>query len=203
MDGWSTFELVDFLVTRGQHYLDEKSIKVKVIIVTLRQLLKTKCRRSVSDMENVYLLIMNKYLKRKHSQVLYACMQLIGIFFERSQWFRDKMLLEMTKILDVVFGLNGHVVPPPKSWIPKLHAVAVETLLNWKERFSDTIPQVKSHLLTKRFNSPLIMPFDMACPWILTSFSTMFLLDNWKERYCIHSKKTENVQCHSFRKIYH
>jgi hypothetical protein len=72
MDQWSTFELVDFLVTRGQHDLEEKATKVNDKNSRINgQILKSKCRQSASEMERVYVFIMNKYLKRKHSQVLF------------------------------------------------------------------------------------------------------------------------------------
>lgn len=119
--------LVEELTTSGKDSLDEEKFK-KV---------KKICKQSDNYIIELYRLI-TKQLRKQHAEIRYSAFQICDEIFRRSHIFRELLLKDFLKFVDLVLGLDPkQPLPKPDSVARKLKQKSVEAIQYWQDHFGE------------------------------------------------------------------
>lgn len=126
-------KLVEELTTSGKDQLDVETMKrVKKI-----------CKRSDIYVIELYRLL-SKQLKKKHAEIRFSCFQIYNEIFCRSHCFRELLLKDFIKFIDLVLGLDPkNPLPKPEAVARKLKQKCVETLQSWYDSYGKGYPTLR------------------------------------------------------------
>lgn len=118
--------LVEELTTSGKEKLDEEKFK-KV---------KKICKQSDIYVVELYRLI-SKQLRKKHAEIRLSAFLICDEIFQRSHCFRELLLKDFLKFVDLTLGLDPkQPLPKPDSAAKKMKQKCVEAIQRWHDQFS-------------------------------------------------------------------
>lgn len=119
--------LVEELTTSGKDTLNEEKFKK----------IKKICKQSDVYVVELYRLV-TKQLGKKHAEIRYSAFQICDEIFRRSHYFRELLLKDFLKFVDLVLGLDPkQPLPKPESVARKLKQKCVEAIQYWHDNFGE------------------------------------------------------------------
>lgn len=120
-------ENVEILTHSGQKTLDESKLKK----------IKQICKLSNGYVKHTYHLLLCQ-LEKQHSEVRFSAFQICDVLFRRSHCFRELLVSEMQRILELAAETNpDKPLPQPKSVARDLKLLALRTVQQWNKEFGD------------------------------------------------------------------
>ncbi|KAI8925562.1 hypothetical protein BC831DRAFT_401059 [Entophlyctis helioformis] len=121
------------LLTKGTDELD------KTLLKSVKGFCKSSDDHVATTMQTTL-----RLLRRKHSQVRFACVQLADELFMRSALFRKLLVGAMGEVLLLCFGNenDGEELPPPREWSHRLVRLAAACIAKWHAQFGSMYGQL-------------------------------------------------------------
>ncbi|CAF1031317.1 unnamed protein product [Brachionus calyciflorus] len=99
--------------------------------------IKAFCKTSEENLKLSYE-ILNTQIKKEHSEIRYAALQIIDCLFQRSHSFRELLLDDFQVFFELVLETNtDEPLPPPKKAAIELKKLAAKTIKVWNEKFGN------------------------------------------------------------------
>lgn len=81
--------------------------------------------------------VLNTQLKKEHSEIRFAALQIIDILFQRSHLFRELVLEDLEQFFERVLETNAdEPLPPPRNAANELKKQAAKIIKSWNDKFS-------------------------------------------------------------------
>ncbi|XP_049862769.1 UV-stimulated scaffold protein A-like [Schistocerca gregaria] len=118
-------ENVEILTHSGQKTLDESRLKK----------IKQICKLSNGYVKHTYHLLLCQ-LEKQHSEVRFSAFQICDVLFRRSHCFRELLVSEMQRVLELAAETNpDKPLPMPKTVAKDLKLFALRTIQQWNKEF--------------------------------------------------------------------
>ncbi|XP_049807947.1 UV-stimulated scaffold protein A-like isoform X2 [Schistocerca nitens] len=118
-------ENVEILTHSGQKTLDESKLKK----------IKQICKLSNGYVKHTYHLLLCQ-LEKQHSEVRFSAFQICDVLFRRSHFFRELLVSEMQRVLELAAETNpDKPLPMPKTVAKDLKLFALRTIQQWNKEF--------------------------------------------------------------------
>ena len=118
-------DLIESLTTSGSRTLDEKLIKR----------VKSICKSSDENVRHLYRMVMTQ-LEKRHSEIRLSALQIINEIFLRSHAFRELLVDDFQKFLDLTTGVNSKSpLPQPNAVASILRNQALKAIEEWHQKY--------------------------------------------------------------------
>ncbi|GLG98966.1 UV-stimulated scaffold protein A [Gryllus bimaculatus] len=107
----------------------------KVLEPTLIKKIKQICRSSEGYVEHAYHLLLHQ-LGEQHAEVRFSAFQIIDELFRRSHSFREHLVSDMQRIMELTVETNpNNCLPPPKIAASNLKNLALRSFHEWNVQY--------------------------------------------------------------------
>ena len=118
-------DLIESLTTSGSRTLDEKLIKR----------VKSICKCSDENVRHLYRMVMTQ-LEKRHSEIRLSALQIISEIFLRSHAFRELLVDDFQKFLNLTTGVNSKsALPQPNAVASILRNQALKAIEEWHQKY--------------------------------------------------------------------
>ena len=93
------------------------------------------------------------FMKKKHAEIRLSAFQIVDEFFSRSHDFRELVVADLQKLVNLVTDTNPkHPMPPPKAAASLLKQRSLLAIREWNLRFGDGYSKLRIGYKYLKFN---------------------------------------------------